>query len=131
MPKKRLHTPRLRQLPKPKLQTTTGDIPNMTTNHNHLRTMTTNIWQAYKRTHKTIPKCVSCGTVILVGEKFLTFLGRLVKYCCEKCSRKPVIVYQYPTRRTANKVEGLQKDNYQSLKQSLKIFNDLKLEGLK
>ena len=76
----------------------------MTMNHQGLRIMTTQIWKQYKRSHNEIPICVSCRTPILGGEKFLTFLGRQVKYCCETCSKKDVIVYQYPTRRNVKNV---------------------------
>jgi hypothetical protein len=54
---------------------------------------------AYKKVHNTVPICVSCGLHILVGDKIEICKGRLRKYICEACSKKDVLVYQYPLSR--------------------------------
>ncbi len=50
-----------------------------------------------------IPICISCGLPILVGYKFQRAKGRLVKYICEECSKKDVLVYQFPISRKSYK----------------------------
>lgn len=56
--------------------------------------MSKNLWTRYKRHYGKIPKCISCGHIILVGEKAERMGG--TKYLCKECSKKDVVVYQYP-----------------------------------
>jgi DNA-directed RNA polymerase subunit RPC12/RpoP len=66
----------------------------------------------YKKVHNTVPICPSCGSHILVGEKIELCKGRLRKYFCKTCSKKDVLVYQYPTAR--KRFKGNHRNNVKS-----------------
>jgi hypothetical protein len=62
--------------------------------------MTKRRWLRYKRSHNTIPHCISCGIELLVGVPIEVCHGsRNRKYLCGVCSLKPIVVYQYPLRK--------------------------------
>jgi hypothetical protein len=72
---------------------------------NILTIMTVHTFKTYKKINGTIPRCVSCGKTILVGDKMMRLVGsRKTKYVCEECSKKDVIVFQYPMSKPANKL---------------------------
>lgn len=71
--------------------------------HRVTKIMTQKRWTSYKRTNNTVPRCVSCSTPILIGEKIEPLQGRCIKYLCKGCikklNKKGLIVYQYPKRK--------------------------------
>jgi hypothetical protein len=67
---------------------------------NKFELMTDFRFMLYKRNHNTVPRCVSCGQHLLIGDRITrTNFGKNLshsKYLCSKCSNKDVVVYQYP-----------------------------------
>jgi predicted RNA-binding Zn-ribbon protein involved in translation (DUF1610 family) len=67
---------------------------------NKFELMTDFRFMLYKRNHNTVPRCISCGQHLLIGDRITrTTEGKNlshVKYLCSKCSNKDVVVYQYP-----------------------------------
>jgi NAD-dependent SIR2 family protein deacetylase len=71
-----------------------------------LTKMTKSRFQRYKRNYGTIPRCLSCGSPIFVGEKIEVRHGCYKhKYLCKNCLKKDIVVYQYPKSKPANKIE--------------------------
>jgi len=70
---------------------------------NILTIMTEQAFRRYKENYRITPRCISCGKSIVVGDKMMRFVGRQTKYVCEECSKKDVIVYQYPKSRNPYK----------------------------
>ena len=72
---------------------------------NILITLTLHAFQKYKKHNGTVPRCSSCGNPILVGDKMTRLVGRKTKYLCEECSKKDVVVFQYPKSKPANRIK--------------------------
>lgn len=99
---------------------------------NKIIIMSKNIVLRHKRHYGFVPKCVSCGAVILVGTEAETMKGASrTKYLCERCLKLDVVVYQYPKPlKPANATfKGLKENNrrfilsrQESLKEELKVI---------
>lgn len=73
--------------------------------------MSKSTFTRYKQQNNTIPICISCGIPILVNKKYKRFRGRKMKFVCEICSKKEVIVFQYPISRNHDQNKFKKKEN--------------------
>lgn len=64
-----------------------------------LKVMSRALWVRWKNLRHAIPSCVACGVPIMVGDRYVPINSSRRKFVCVECSRKDVLVYQYPMRR--------------------------------